>query len=38
MKNFIYYNSVAAHPYHQIGIATKNHQEDGFPTHQTFNT
>jgi len=23
MKNFIYYNSVAAHPHHQMGITMK---------------
>ncbi len=23
MKNFIYYNSVAAHPHHQMGTAKK---------------
>jgi aromatic ring-cleaving dioxygenase len=34
MKNFIYYNSVAAHPHHQMGHDKEDHQDDGLWTHQ----
>jgi hypothetical protein len=35
MKNFIYFNSVAAHPHHQMGTTSEDHQNDGLPMHQT---
>jgi len=29
MKNFIYYNSVAAHPHHQMGPREEDYQSEG---------
>jgi hypothetical protein len=35
MKNFIYYNSVAAHPHHLMGLREEDYQYDGLWKHQT---
>jgi hypothetical protein len=33
MKNFIYYNSVAAHPHHLMGHSGEDHQQNGLSKH-----
>jgi hypothetical protein len=33
MKNFIYYNSVAAHPHHLMGYNGEDHQQNGLSKH-----
>jgi hypothetical protein len=34
MKNFLYYNSVAAHPHYLMGNGLEDHQFDGLFKHQ----
>jgi hypothetical protein len=35
MKNFLYYNSVAAHPYYRIGSGFEDHRSEGLFKLQT---
>ena len=35
MKNYLYYNSIAAHPYYLIGNRLKDHRFDGLSKRQT---
>jgi len=34
-KNYLYYNSIAAHPYNWIGNRVKDRRVDGFLLHQS---